>query len=107
MKGKSPMESACEYLGLNFSELKEYYKEQQIMSTKKTFKIKLDTEFTIDFGNWGFTDAQMLNESQLKRMIISEYLDVCGFDEFDVSGLKNQPISLFETIADMFCPNKK
>ena len=77
------------------------------MSTKKTFRIKLDTEFTIDFGNWGFTDAQMLNESQLKRMIISEYLDLCGFDEFEVSELKNQPISLFETMADMFNPNKK
>ncbi len=77
------------------------------MSTKKTFRIKLDAEFTIDFEKWGFTDAQMLNESQLKRMIMNEYLDQCSFDEFEVSELKNQPISLFETMSEMFNPNKK
>lgn len=101
------MESACEYLGLNFSELKEYYKEQQIMSTKKTFRIKLDTEFTIDFGNYGFSDAQKNKEEDFKRTIINMYLCLRGLDEFDVSELKNQPISLFETMADMFNPNKK
>ena len=101
------MESACEYLGLNFSELKEYYKEQQIMKTKKTFRIKLDTEYTIDFVNWGFTDAQQSKEEDFKRMIIREYLDACGFGEFDVSEFKNQPISLFETMSGMFNPNKK
>lgn len=76
------------------------------MNTKKTFRIKLDTEFTIDFVNWGFTDAQQSKEGDFKRMVIREYLDACGFGEFEVSELKNQPISLFETMADMFCPNK-
>lgn len=77
------------------------------MSTKKTFKIKLDAEFEIDFGNYGFSDAQKSKEEDFKRMIMNEYLDQCSFDEFEVSGFKNQPISLFETMADMFNPNKK
>ena len=77
------------------------------MNTKKTFRIKLDAEFTIDFGNWGFTDAQKSKEEDFKRMIIREYLDACGFGEFDVSEFKNQPISLFETMSGMFNPNKK
>ena len=76
------------------------------MSTKKTFRIKLDAEFTIDFGNYGFSDAQKSKEEDFKRMIMNEYLDQCGFDEFEVSEFKNQPTSLFETMADMFCPNK-
>ena len=76
------------------------------MNTKKTFRIKLDAEFTIDFGNYGFSDAQKNKEEDFKRMIMNEYLDQCGFDEFEVSEFENQPISLFETMADMFCPNK-
>ena len=105
MKGKSPMESACEYLGLNFSELKEYYKEQQIMSTKKTFRIKLDTEFTIDFDGWGFTDAQMQRATAFKTMILQEYLDNVGTEEFEVT--EKTQISLLETFEQMFNPNKK
>lgn len=99
------MESACEYLGLNFSELKEYCKEQQIMSTKKTFKIKLDAEFTIDFGNWGFTDAQKTKEEYFKRMILEEYIAEVGYDEFEVTG--DSSTSLFEVMSKMFNPNKK
>lgn len=75
------------------------------MSTKKTFRIKLDTEFTIDFGNYGFSDAQKNKEEDFKRMIMNEYLDQCSFDEFDVS--ENKTISLFETMGEMFNPNKK
>ena len=77
------------------------------MSEKKTFRIKLDAEFEIDFDGYGFSDAQKSKEEAFKRMIMNEYLDQCGFDEFDVSEFKNQPISLFETMAEMFNQNKK
>ena len=75
------------------------------MSTKKTFRIKLDVEFTIDFDGYGFSDAQKSMELFFKIMIINEYLDKCGFDEFEVS--ENKTISLSETMAEMFNPNKK
>lgn len=77
------------------------------MSKKKTFRIKLDAEFTIDFDGYGFSDAQKSKEEDFKRMIMNEYLDQCGFDEFDVSGFRNQSVSLSVTMADMFKPNKK
>lgn len=75
------------------------------MSTKKTFRIKLDAEFTIDFDGYGFSDAQQNKIESFKDMIIDEFINDCGYDEFEVSETK--PISLFETMADMFNPNKK
>lgn len=77
----------------------------KIMSTKKTFKIKLDAEFTIDFGNWGFTDAQKSKIEDFKTMILDEYIAEVGYDEFEVTG--DSSTSLLEVMSEMFNQNKK
>ena len=75
------------------------------MSTKKTFRIKLDTEFTIDFGNYGFSDAQQSKIEDFKTMILEEYIAEVGYDEFEVTG--DSSTSLFEVMSKMFNQNKK
>ena len=66
---------------------------------KKTFKLKLDTEFTIDFSDWGLSDAQQNGGIEAKRLIINHYLDHFGVDEFDLSAEKKNNDSLFEAMA--------
>ena len=51
---------------------------------KKTFQIKLDTEFTIDFATWGLSDAEQQGGYETKRMLITYFLSECGFDEFEL-----------------------
>ena len=64
---------------------------------KKTFKIKLDTEITIDFNWINLNDAQQRGGKEAKELIINEFLDQCGFDEFEVCEKSN--INLFEAMA--------
>ena len=64
---------------------------------KRTFIIKLDTEFTMDFTHYGLTDAEQRGGYAAKKMVLSNYVSDCGVDEFEVA-LKSS-ISLFDAIA--------
>ena len=76
---------------------------------KKTFKIKLDTEITIDFSSWGLSDAQQKDEYASKKLLINHYLEQYGLDEFeisvgtgrDLSVEKKNSGSLFEAMAEV------
>ena len=72
---------------------------------KKTFRIKLDTEFTIDFEGYDCSDSEQNKIESFKRMILKEYFDACGFEDVDVT--EKKPIELFESMAELFNPNKK
>ena len=52
---------------------------------KKTFKLTLDTEITIDFSSWGLSDAQQKGALETKRLVINHYLEQCGLDEFRIT----------------------
>ena len=52
---------------------------------KKTFKIQLDTELTIDFTNWGLSDAELKGNYDTKKMLINHLLDEYGIDEFEIA----------------------
>ena len=64
---------------------------------KKTFTIKLDTELTIDFRQWGLDDAHLKGGDETKRLVINHFLEQSGVDEFDVS--EKNGVSLFEAMA--------
>lgn len=64
---------------------------------KKTFKLKLDTDFTIDFTKWGLSDAQQRGGLETKKLLIKEFLDENGVDDFEISEKNNT--SLFEAMA--------
>ncbi len=66
---------------------------------KKTFTITLNTELTIDFRQWGLSDAQQKGGLEAKSLIINHYLEQCGLDEFDVSEKTSN--SLFEAMAEV------
>ena len=51
---------------------------------KKTFQIKIDTEFTIDFATWGLSDAEQQGGYETKSMLINHFLSEYGFDEFEL-----------------------
>ena len=76
---------------------------------KKTFKIILDTEITIDFSSWGLSDAEQKGGLDAKMLVINQYLQQNGIDEFEVSvgtgrDLSVQKInssSLFEAMAEV------
>ena len=72
---------------------------------KKTFRIKMDTEFTIDFEDWDLSDEQQRKIESFKKMVINEYFDACMYEDVDVT--EKKPIELFETMAELFNPNKK
>ena len=71
---------------------------------KKTFKLKLDTEFTIDFSSWGLTDAQQNGVQEANKLVINHYLEQSGVDEFEVSEKNNG--SLFEAMAGVVKAHK-
>ena len=52
---------------------------------KITFKIQLDTELTIDFTNWGLSDAELKGKYDTKKMLINHLLDEYGIDEFEIA----------------------
>ncbi|MDD2475158.1 MAG: hypothetical protein PHI32_04495 [Dysgonamonadaceae bacterium] len=62
---------------------------------KKTFKLKLDTEFTIDFTSWGLTDAQQRGGRETKELVIKHFLEENGVDEFEIKE-KNSSSLFFE-----------
>ncbi len=76
---------------------------------KKTFKILLNTEITIDFSSWGLSDAEQKGGLDAKMLVINQYLQQNGIDEFEVSvgtgrDLSVQKInssSLFEAMAEV------
>lgn len=70
---------------------------------KRTFTIKLDTEFTMDFTHYGLSGAEQQGGYASKKMVLSNYLEHCGVDEFEVA-LKNN-ISLFDAIAEVVKAN--
>ena len=65
---------------------------------KKTFTIKLDTDITIDFNWINLNDAQQRGGKEAKELIVNEFLDQCGIDEFEVIE-KHNSHSLFEAIS--------
>jgi hypothetical protein len=69
---------------------------------KTKFKIKLDTEFEVDFNDWDFTDNERSKEEYFKKAILDEYFDEIGFDEFKINEVKET--SLFEVMGEMFKP---
>ena len=69
---------------------------------KKSFRIKLDTEFTIDFDSYDCSDEQQRKVEEFKRMVLNEYFDACGFEDIDVT--EKKPIELFESMAELFRP---
>ena len=98
--GRSPLHDACEHFKLDIEKLKEYYKQQQGMKTK--FRIKLDTEFEVDFSDINLSDSQQNKESELKKLILKEYIGFAGYDEFEINEVKET--SLFEVMGEMFRP---
>ena len=69
---------------------------------KTKFRIKLDTEFEVDFNDWDFTDNERSKEEYFKKAILDEYFDEIGFDEFKINEVKET--SLFEVMNEMFRP---
>ena len=69
---------------------------------KTKFKIKLNTEFEVDFNDWDFTDNERSKEEYFKKAILDEYFDEIGFDEFKINEVKET--SLFEVMSEMFKP---
>ena len=51
---------------------------------EKTFTVKLNTEFTIDFATWGLSDAQQEGGYETVRMLITHFLGEYGFDDFEL-----------------------
>lgn len=67
---------------------------------KKTFKIKLDTEITIDFNTYGLSDAEKRGGYETRKLIIDYLLDHNGIEEFEIAEKCNGN-SLFESIAQV------
>ena len=61
---------------------------------KKTFKIILDTEITIDFSSWGLSDAEQKGGLEAKMLVINQYLQQNGIDEFEISVGTGRDLSL-------------
>lgn len=66
---------------------------------KKTFTIKLDTHITIDFTSWGLSDAEQRGGNETRKLVIGEFLDECGMNEFEVCEKNGN--SLFEAMAEV------
>ena len=64
---------------------------------KKTFTIKLDTQLTINFSTYGLSDAEQRGGYETRKLVIEEFLEQCGLDEFEISEINNN--SLFEAMA--------
>ena len=52
---------------------------------KKTFKLTLNTDITIDFSSWGLSDAEQKGGYETKKLVINHYLELFGHDEFEIS----------------------
>ena len=63
----------------------------------KTFTIKLDTQITIDFSSWGLSDAQQRGGNETRKLVMEQFLEQNGLDEFEIS--QKNGSSLFEDIA--------
>ena len=66
---------------------------------KKTFKITLETEVTIDFSTWGLSDEEKKGDYKSQKLIIEHFMEECGLDEFEV--VEKDGSSLFETISEV------
>lgn len=70
----------------------------------KTFKIKLDTELTIDFTSWGLSDAEQRGGNETRRLIINHFLEQRGMDEFEIAEKNSSTLS--EAMADVMKAQK-
>lgn len=64
---------------------------------KKTFHIKLNTQFTINFSNFALSDAQQRGGADAKQLIINLFLEENGIDQFEVTEQNSH--SLLQAIA--------
>ena len=64
---------------------------------KKIFTIKLDTDVTIDFSAWGLSDAEKMGGYDTKKLVIEQFFEQSGVDEFEIS--EQNSSSLFEAMA--------
>lgn len=66
---------------------------------KKKFTVKLNTQFTICFSQFGLSDEEQLGNYPTKRVLINYYLAEYGFDEFDVAEVNGN--SLPQAMAEV------
>ena len=66
---------------------------------KKNFTVKLNTQFTICFSQFGLSDEEQLGNYPTKRVLINYYLAEHGFDEFDVAEVNGN--SLPQAMAEV------
>ena len=66
---------------------------------KKKFTVKLNTQFTICFSQFGLSDEEQLGNYPTKRVLINYYLAEHGFDEFDVAEVNGN--SLPQAMAEV------
>ena len=69
---------------------------------KTKFRIKLDTEFEVDFSDCDFSDNEKTKEEYFKKVILDFYFEKNGLDEVEISEVKET--SLFEVMGEMFKP---
>ena len=72
---------------------------------KRTFRLKLDTEFTINFQSWELSDAQQRGGHEAKRLIIDHFLEQYGLEQFEL--LEQNSNTLSEAIATVVKAQKK
>lgn len=71
---------------------------------KKTFKLKLDTELTIDFNARKLSDAEQKGGLETKKLLIQQFLDEDRLDEFKIAD-KNG-VNLIEAIEEVVSAQK-
>ena len=63
----------------------------------KTFHIKLNAQFTINFNHFALTDAQQRDSKEIKQLIIDLFLEQHGINQFEVTEQNSH--SLLHAIA--------
>ena len=64
---------------------------------EKTFRIKLNAQFTINFSNYALSDAQQRGGNEAKQLIIKLFLEENGINQFEVTEQNSH--SLLQAIA--------
>lgn len=65
----------------------------------KTFTLKLNTEFPINFKTWGLSDEEQRGGNEAKRLIIDHFLEQYGVEQFEV--LEKNSNTLSEAMAEV------
>lgn len=71
------------------------------MTTKKTFRFRIDEDFEIDLSRFDFEESD--TEEEIRQALIKWYFDECGYEGVTVE-VADKKISLFEQIADVIKP---